>query len=47
MTCPVSLNYDVVGCHVLCLKYGIPVWHHIGQNTTSTSKHKSGMTLDV
>ena len=27
---PVSVYCDGVGCHVLCLRHGIPVWQHIG-----------------
>ena len=26
---PVSVYCDGVGCHVLCLRHGIPVWQHI------------------
>ena len=36
-----------VGCHVLCLWRGIPVWQHIGQSTTATSRHRQDMTSDV
>ena len=25
---PVSVYCDGVGCHVLCLRHGIPVWQH-------------------
>ena len=28
---PVSVYCDGVGCCVLCLPHGIPVWQHIGQ----------------
>ena len=30
---PVSVYCEGVGCHVLCLRHGIPVWQHIGQST--------------
>ena len=43
----VSVYYDRVGCHVLCLRHGIPVWQHIGQSTTATSKRRRDITLDV
>ena len=35
---PVSVYCDWVGCRVLCLRHGIPVWQHIGQSTTATSR---------
>ena len=44
---PVSVYYDGVGCRVLCLRHGIPVWQHIGQSTTATSRHRRDMTSDV
>ena len=43
----VSVYYDRVGCHVLCLQHGIPVWLHIGHSTTAISRHCSDMTSDV
>ena len=43
----VSVYCDGVGCHVLCLRHGISVWQHIGQNTTTASKHRRDMTSDV
>ena len=45
--CPVSIDCDGVGCHVLCLRHGIPEWQHIGQSTTGTSRHHCDMTSDV
>ena len=44
---PVSVYCDGVGCHVLCLRHGIPVWQHIGENTTATSRHRRDMISDV
>ena len=44
---PVSVYCDVVGCHVLCLRHDIPVWQHIGQSTTATSRHRRDITSDV
>ena len=44
---PVSVHCDGVGCHVLCLRHGIPVWQHIGQITTATSIHPGNTTPDV
>ena len=44
---PVSVYCDVVGCHVLCLRHVIPVWQHIGQSITATSRHHHDMTSDV
>ena len=38
---------DRVGCHVHCLRYGLPVWQHIGQSITATSRHRRDMTSDV
>ena len=38
--CPVSVYCDGVGCHVLCLRHGIPMWQHIGQSTIATSRHR-------
>ena len=43
----VSVYCDRVGCHFLCLRYGIPVWLHIGQSTTATSRHCCDITSDV
>ena len=43
----VSVYCDGVGCHVLCLRHGIPVWQHIGQSTTAISRHRCYMTSDV
>ena len=31
----------------LCLQHGTPVWQHIGQRTTATSRHCCNMTSDV
>ena len=36
-----------LGCHVLCLRHGIPLWQHIGQSTTATIKNRRDMTSDV
>ena len=44
---PMSVYCDGVGCHVLCLRHGIPVWQHIGKSTTATSRHHHDMTSDV
>ena len=44
---PVSVYCDGLGCHVLCLWHGIPMWQHIGQSTTVTSRHRRDMTSDV
>ena len=44
---PVSVYCDGVGCHDLCLWYGIPVWQDIGQSITATSRHCRNMTSDV
>ena len=44
---PVSVYCDGVGCHVLCLWHGIPVWQHIGQSTTATSRQRRDLTSDV
>ena len=44
---PVSVYCDGVGCHILSLWHGIPVWQHIGQSTTATSRHCCDMTSDV
>ena len=41
---PVSVYCHWVGCHVLCLQHGIPMWQHIGQSITATSRHRSDMT---
>ena len=40
---PVSVYCDGVGCRVLCLRHGIPVWQHIGQSTTAISRHRDDM----
>ena len=40
----VSVYCDGLRCHVVCLRHDIPVWQHIGQNTTATSRD---MTSDV
>ena len=42
---PVSVYCDRVGCRVLCLRHGIPVWHYNGQSTTATSRYPHDMTL--
>ena len=44
---PVSVYCDRMGCHVLCLRHGIPVWQHIGQSTTATSRHSRDKTSNV
>ena len=44
---PVSVYYDRMGCHVLCLQHGISVWQHIGLSTTATSRHHREKTSDV
>ena len=44
---PVSVFCDGVGCRVLCLRRGIPVWQHIGQSTIATSRHRRDMTSYV
>ena len=44
---PVSVYCDGAGCHVPCLRHGIPMWQHIGQSTTATSRHRCDMTSDV
>ena len=44
---PVSVYYDGVGCCVLCLRHAIPMWQHIGQRTTASSRHYRDMTSDV
>ena len=45
---PVSVYCDGVGYHVLCLRHSIPVWQHIGQTTTATSRYRrDNITLDV
>ena len=43
---PVSVYCDRVGCQVLCLQHCIPVWQHIGQSTTATSRHCRNKTSD-
>ena len=43
----VSVYCDGVGSHVLCLRHAIPVWQHIGQSTTATSRYRRDMTSDV
>ena len=47
VSCPVSVYCDGVGCCVLCLWHGVPVWQHIGQSTTATNRHRRDMTSDV
>ena len=44
---PMSVYCDEMGCCVLCLRHAIPVWQHIGQNTTATRRHCHDMTSDV
>ena len=44
---PVSVHSDRVGCHVLCLQHDIPMWQHIGQSNTTTSRHRRDMTSNV
>ena len=44
---PVSVYCDGGGGHVLCLQHGNPVWQHIGQSTTATSRNRRNMTSDV
>ena len=44
---PVSVYCDGVGYRVLCLLHRIPMWQHIGQSTTATSRHRRDMTSDV
>ena len=44
---PVSVYCDGVACHVLCLQPDNPVWQHIGQLTTTTSRQCCYMTSDV
>ena len=44
---PVSVYCEGVGRPVLCLQHGIPLWQHIGQTTTATSRHRPDMTTDV
>ena len=41
---PVSVYCEGIGCHVLCLRHGIPVWQHIGQSTTAATRHRRNMT---
>ena len=40
---------DGVGCYVLYLRHGIPVWQHvaIGQSSIATSRQCRDMTSDV
>ena len=47
LPCPVSVYCDGVECHVLCLRHVIPVWQHISQSTTATSRHRRDMTSGV
>ena len=42
---PMFVYCDRVGCHVLYLRHGIPVWQHVSQRTTATSRHCRDMTL--
>ena len=44
---PASVYCDDVKCHVMFLWHDIPVWQHIGQSTTATSRHCRDMTSDV
>ena len=44
---PVSVYCDGVGCHVLCLRHGIPVWQRSCQSTNATSRHRRDMTSVV
>ena len=44
---PVSVYCRTLGCQALCLRHGIPVWQHIGQSTTATSRHRRDMTSDI
>ena len=44
---PVSVYCDGMGCYVLCLRHGIPVWQHIGQITTALIRHRCDVTSDV
>ena len=41
-----SVYCEGVGCHVLCLRHGLPVWQHIGQSTTARSRQCREMTSD-
>ena len=43
----VCIYCDGVGCHVLCLQHGIPVWQHISQSTSARSRHSRDMTSDL
>ena len=43
---PVSAYCDGVGCHVMCLQHGIPVWQHIGQSSTATNRHHCDKTSE-
>ena len=40
---PVSVYCDGVGCHVLYVRHGIPLWQHFCQSTTATSRHRLDM----
>ena len=42
-----SLYCDGVGCRVLCLRHDIPMWQHISQSTTATSRHRRDMASNV
>ena len=42
----VSVYYDGMGYHILCLWHGIPVWQHISQSTTAARRHRRDMTLN-
>ena len=44
---PVSIYCDGVGCRVLCLRHGIPVWQNMDQSTTDTRRHRRDMASDV
>ena len=44
-TGPGSVYCDGVWCHVLCLQHDIPVWKHIDQSTTASSRQRRDMTM--
>ena len=44
---PVSVYFDGMVFHVLCLRHGVPVWQHIGQSITATSRDRRDMTSDI
>ena len=43
----VSVSCDGAGCHVLCLRHGIPVKQRICQTITATSRHCHDLKCDV